>query len=106
MAWANCPTHGPIQDARPVLRGGEVSRLECRCGLACTHYEPQSFVPWSELKELAVSHRQPREDHVVPDSPVLAEPLTYEALGGGWFQLSDGRKVRGSARLAAALDDA
>lgn len=68
MAWANCPTHGPIQDARPVVQAGEVVRLVCVCGLDCAAYEPQAFVDHDELKDLARSHRQPKEDHVTEEA--------------------------------------
>jgi hypothetical protein len=70
MAWAECTTHGPIQDARAILYGGEVRYLECSCGLKCEPMEaPAGFVEHDELKELAKTHRQPREDH-----EALAEP--------------------------------
>lgn len=61
MSWGTCPTHGPIQDARPVTIGGKVERLECGCGLACEAYEPEGFVEHDELKELVVTKTQPKK---------------------------------------------
>lgn len=44
MAWASCPTHGPIQDAKTVLRGKERSAtLWCTCGLQAQPYKPEGF---------------------------------------------------------------
>lgn len=68
MAWAKCPTHGPIQDADEVIVGDEVVRLVCVCNLDCEPFEPQSFVEHEELVELAESGTQPRD----------AEPLGPE----------------------------
>lgn len=58
--WAKCATHGPIQDARPVSYGGEVS-LFCRCGLACEPFEPDGFIEHEELVELAQTKTQPKK---------------------------------------------
>lgn len=62
MAWAKCPTHGPVQDASAVYYGEVLDRLACKCGLNCEPYEPEPFVEHEELKTLAKSKRQPRED--------------------------------------------
>ena len=67
MAWAKCSTHGPIQDAKATVRSGEVVRLTCKCGLDCAPFEPESFVEHDELKTLAVTGKQPIEDHPVQD---------------------------------------
>ena len=56
MAWAKCPTHGPIQDASEALDG-----LKCKCGLICEPYEPESFLDHDEVKALAKKNKQPRE---------------------------------------------
>ena len=63
MAWAKCPTHGPIQDAAEVFYGEELSGSYCKCGLKCDFFEPETFVSHKELKELEPKRRQPREDH-------------------------------------------
>jgi hypothetical protein len=42
MAWARCPTHGPIQDAEQAIQGG-TERAYCKCGLKCTPYQPEGF---------------------------------------------------------------
>ena len=86
MAWASCPTHGPIQDAKPVYQNGEVVRLVCVCNLTCESYEPEGFVDHDELKELAQADRQPREDVEQPEAV---------ALGGGWYLHADGTKTQG-----------
>lgn len=93
MAWARCPTHGPIQDARPVYQAGVVVRLVCACNMECETYEPEGFVEHDELKELAQADRQPREDAPELDAPTISEEP--EALGGGWYLHADGSKTHG-----------
>lgn len=73
MTWANCSTHGPIQDASTVIRGGVVTALVCSCGLEAEPYTPESFVDHDELKELTKAKRQPKADHVEPDSPEIGD---------------------------------
>ena len=63
MAWAKCPTHGPIQDAAEVVYGDDPPSWVCKCGLGCDEYTPETFVSHEELKELEPKRRQPREDH-------------------------------------------
>lgn len=64
MAWADCPTHGPIQDANAVEYGPRSKtpgKLYCRCGLECAEYLPEEFVEHEELVELEETGTQPGE---------------------------------------------
>ncbi len=99
--WATCPTHGPIQSASPVLRGGEVVRLVCDCGLDCEAFTPEGFVEHDELKTLVVSHTQPGLGPNLGETiPLFTEPIP---VGGGWFELPDGRKIQGLANARKAV---
>ena len=109
MAWADCPTHGPIQDARSTFEGGVVVALHCSCGLECSSYEPVGFVEHGELVELAKSNRQPRVDHVPADAPEVSEapesdPLAAIERSGSYYTLPDGSRVQGRSKALAALD--
>lgn len=50
MAWATCPTHGVIQDAKGVREGKPyITRLFCKCGLECGDYAPDTWIDPSTL---------------------------------------------------------
>lgn len=105
MAWGRCPTHGPIQDARASSHGGVVL-LWCRCGLECDSYDASaSFVEHDDLKDLAESHRQPREDHETPESPEPTGSIEDYHAGGGWYELPNGERVRGKTAALHAFDE-
>lgn len=60
--WANCPTHGPIQDARRVFNGEDTvnpAALYCRCGLECTEYSPTAWIEVQDLAKMAAENKQP-----------------------------------------------
>lgn len=97
MAWGNCPTHGPIQSARAVLRGGVVTDLVCDCGLSCESFTPEGFVEHSTLVEKHDAALGPEE----LESPDPESAL--EALPGGYFSLPSGEKVKGKKAALEAL---
>ena len=50
MAWGNCPTHGPIQDAEEVRVGKPHKvHLYCKCGLECSEYDAEGYIDPSEV---------------------------------------------------------
>lgn len=103
MVWASCPTHGPIQDASVTVRGNRAV-LRCRCNLLAEAYTPEGFVEHEELKTLAISKRQPVEDHepiIDPNQLTILEPVS---VGGGWYELPDGSKVQGKEAAYAAME--
>lgn len=100
MAWAKCSTHGPIQDAKQVIRGdGSLASLWCKCGLRCQPYQPEGFRAPADLEGVREGDNLNEGPQALADGmePVEIDVLLEDhATDNGWYDFS-GHKVRGRA---------